>query len=95
MKKITRYTVEEAAAIIAADETLQEELEELKRFYEDGELDHDFEYGHFFNLIEDNSKIVIQWFDDNDNDHEIIVDSLSVAVVVIRDIEAADGNVKA
>lgn len=93
MKKINRYTVEEATAIIAADETLQEEFEELRPVYESGALDHGFEYGNFFNLAEDLNKLVVQWFDDSDNDYEIIVDSLSIAIVTIRDIEAAGGNI--
>ena len=94
MKKLNIYTIEEAAAIIATDKALQDEYNTLKPFYEDGELDHGFEYGNFFNLDGDRS-VVIQWLDDNDDSYEVIVDSLEVTVVVIRDIENANGNIQA
>lgn len=89
MKLIMQPTYEEAKAIIAADEDLKARVEELRADYESGQLDHGFECGNFFNLVEDESKVVIQWFDLDDHDFELIAESLEQAVVVIRDIEEA------
>jgi hypothetical protein len=89
MKNIIKvHTLEEAKAIIVADEQLTAEYEELKSEYENGDLDYGFEYGNFFSLIEDPSKVVIQYFDANDVAVELIVDSIEQAIVAIRDIEA-------
>ena len=94
MNALKLYTYTEAQNIINADEALQKAFNELKPYYERCELDHGFTYGNFFNCdnFADN-QIVIQWCDDNDNNHEVVVDSLEVLVVVIRDIEVACGNV--
>lgn len=89
MKTIKHYTKEEAKVIIATDKELATEYEELKSYYENGELDHGFEYGNFFNLVEDPTKVVIQYcYEDEDEAHELIVDSLEQAIVTIRDIVA-------
>ena len=47
MKTVARYTKEEAQAIIATNEQMQRELEDLKLYYEATALDHSFEYGNF------------------------------------------------
>ena len=97
MKTVTRYTKEEAQAIIAANEPMQRELEDLKLYYEATALDHSFEYGNFFNCPElKDNQIVIQWCgDDIDVYHELVVDSLEELVVVLNEIGAADGNISA
>ncbi len=87
------YTKQEAEKIIQADEKLLAEYNELLPDYEEGMLDNSFKYGNFFNLIEDESKVVIQWLKSETESAEIIVDSLETALVAIRDIEAAQGNV--
>lgn len=94
MKTINQYTKEEAKAIIAADRELTKEYKELKSYYDDGNLDHSFATDsvsiNFFNLIEDESKVVLQYcYEDEDYEaHELIADSLEQAIVAIRDIEA-------
>ena len=92
---LKKYSKEEAAAIINNDEDLTNTYKELVSDYEAGELDHSFECGNFFNLIEDESKIVIQWCAENidDEGREVIVDSLEAAVVTLRDIEEANGDI--
>lgn len=94
MKTLTRYTQEEAQAIIAADEQMQKELEDLKPFYEEGELDHGFDYGNFFNCDDlESNQVCIQWCGDGPDFHEHIVDSLEELVVALNEIERAQGNI--
>jgi hypothetical protein len=90
-----QYTKDEAIEIIAANKELTKEYEELKPYYDTGNLDHssstDSVSINFFNLIEDETKVVLQYCyeaDDYDKVHELIVDSLEQAIVVIRDLEA-------
>ena len=87
---VTKYSKDEAMNIIQADEALLAEYEELLPEYEDGMLDHSHEGINFFNLMEDESKVVIQWCISDDECTQVIVDSFEEAIVVIRDIEAAD-----
>ena len=95
MKTVIRYTKEEAQAIIAANEQMQRELEDLKPYYEEAALDHGFECGNFFSCPEiEDHQICIQWCgDDIDVYHELVVDSLEELVVTINEIEAASGNI--
>lgn len=104
MNKLRRYSKEQALEIINNDEELKEELEELKPHNDECEIDDSFEFGNFFNLCEDGQlykdKIVIQWLDNNNNDeafsehlHEVVTDSLEEAVVLLRDIEEAEGDI--
>ena len=95
MKTVNRYTQTEAQAIISANEQLQKELEELRPYYEDEALDHGFECGNFFNCPEiEDHQVCVQWCgDDIDDCHELIVDSLEELVVVLNEIEAANGNI--
>ena len=104
MDKLNHYTKEQALEIINNDEILKKELEELKPLSDECEIDDSFEYGNFFNLCEDGQlykdKIVIQWLDNNNNDvaftehlHEVVTDSLEEAVVLLRDIEEAEGDI--
>ena len=88
---VKTYTKEEARAIIEANDALLAEYESLLPDYEDGRIDHGFEYGNFFNSTEDESKIVIQWVISDTDSTELIVDSLEAAIVAIRDIEASEG----
>lgn len=76
--------------------------------HEDG-LDHSFDYGNFFSLYDpktdtvDKTKVVIQWCADDDmenedelfdfSSHEVIADSVEEAVVILRDIELAEGHI--
>jgi hypothetical protein len=88
-----QYTKDEAIEIIAADPELDADYRELKPFYDNGELDHssstDSVSCNFFNLIEDPTKVVIQYcYETEDYEaHELIVDSLEQAVVTLRDLE--------
>jgi hypothetical protein len=89
------YTKDEAIEIIAADPELDADYRELKPYYDTGNLDHssstDSVSINFFNLIEDETKVVLQYCyeaDDYNNVYELIVDSLEQAIVVIRDLEA-------
>ena len=95
MKTVTRYTKEEAQAIIAANEQLQRELEDLKPYYVAAALDHGFECGNFFSCPEiEDHQVCIQWCgDDIDVYYELIVDSLEELVVVLNEIGAAFGNI--
>lgn len=88
---VKTYTKDEARAIIEANDALLAEYESLLPDYEDGRIDHGFEYGNFFNSTEDESKIVIQWVISDTDSTELIVDSLEAAIVAIRDIEASEG----
>lgn len=97
MKKIKRYSQAEAREIIKDDYALQQEYERLKPSYDTGTLDHSFEYGNFFNSdLLTSDLVAIQWYaEDNDNTvYEIIVDSLESAVVTLRDIMLANGNLR-
>jgi len=105
MNKLRRYSKEQALEIINNDEELKEELEELKPRNDECEIDDSFEFGNFFNLYENGKvyedRIVIQWLDNNKDDeafdehlHEVVTDSLEEAVVLLRDIEEADGNLE-
>ena len=94
MKTLTRYTREEAKAIIAANEQMQRELEDLKAYYEDSTLDHGFDYGNFFNCDDlESTQVCIQWCGDTTAFNEVVVDSLEELVVVLNEIEAACGNI--
>lgn len=95
MKTLNRYTQAEAQAIISANEQLQKELEELRPYYEDEALDHGFTHGNFFNCDSiESTQVCIQWCgDDIDNYYEVVVDSLEELVVVLNEIEAANGNI--
>lgn len=107
MNKIKRYTKEEALKIINADEELKKELEEYKSL-DPEDLDYGFAHGNFFYLYDDDTdtltdKVVIQWLPESYDDllnidfqaHEVIADSLEEAVVILRDIEEAHGNIEA
>ena len=95
MKTLTRYTQKEAREIIAANEQMQRELEDLKDYYEEAALDHGFECGNFFSCPEiEDHQVCIQWCDDDiDVYHELVVDSLEELVVVLNEIERAHGNI--
>jgi hypothetical protein len=88
-----QYTKDEAIEIIAADPELDADYRELKSYYDRGELDHssstDSVSCNFFNLIEDPTKVVIQYcYETEDYEaYELIVDSLEQAVVTLRDLE--------
>lgn len=87
MKQIKQPTYNEAMDAINADKDLKTRVEELRADYESGQLDHGFAWGNFFNLAEDESKVVIQWLDPDDQNFELIADSIEQAVVAIRGIE--------
>ena len=91
-EKITRYSKADAEKLIASDASLTKDYEELLPYYEDGTLDHSFIHGNFFNLIEDETKVVIQWYDSSEIANEVIADSLEEAIVIIADIEKANGD---
>lgn len=94
MDTLKIYTRTEAQNIINADEALQNDFNELKPYYDRGDLDFDFNNGNFFTCDDlAATQIVIQWCDDNDNNHEVVVDSLEALVVTLRDIMVADGNI--
>jgi hypothetical protein len=87
------YTKDEALEIIAANPELDADYRELKPYYDNGDLDHSSETNsvscNFFNLIEDPTKVVIQYcyeYEDYEA-HELIVDSLEQAIVIIRDLD--------
>ncbi len=88
-----QYTKDEAIEIIAANPELDADYRELKSYYDNGDLDHssstDFVSCNFFNLIEDPTKVVIQYcYETEDYEaHELIVDSLEQAIVTIRDLD--------
>jgi hypothetical protein len=88
-----QYTKEEAIEIITAAPELDADYRELKPYYDRGELDHssatDSVSCNFFNLIEDPTKVVIQYcYETEDYEaYELIVDSLEQAVVTLRDLE--------
>ena len=104
--KVKRYTKEEALEIINNDEELKAELEEYKPLVGTEDLDYGFEHGNFFSFWDreadklDPEKICIQWLDSDSEDednleahsHEVIADSIEEAIVILRDIEAANGN---
>lgn len=105
MDKLNRYTKEQALEIINHDKFLKKRLEELKPLSDECEVDDSFEYGNFFNLYENGKvyedRIVIQWLDNNKDDevfsehlHEVVTDSLEEAVVLLSDIEEAEGNLE-
>ena len=93
MKTLTRYTQEEAQAIIAANEQMQREFADLHEYF--GALDHGFDYGNFFNCEDlKENQVCIQWCGDNIGEfHEVVVDSLEELVVALNEIEAACGNI--
>ena len=94
MKRLNTYTQVEAQAIISNNEQMQKELEELKPFYDDAELDHGFDYGNFFNCSDlKSTQVCIQWCGDTEEFHEVIVDSLEELIVTLNEIEAACGNI--
>ena len=88
-----QYTKDEALEIIAANPELDVDYRELKPYYDRGRLDHSSETNsvscNFFNLIEDPTKVVIQYcYEAEDYEaHELIVDSLEQAIVTIRDLD--------
>lgn len=101
MKKIKYYTLEEAQAIIATDETLKVGLEKLRPEYEDENryLDYGLEHANFATNIDDeDNTICIFWFKEDDvaleNEYSILVDTLEQAIVIVRDIEEAHGNIE-
>lgn len=95
IRTIKRYTNQEARAIVERDRALRKELDLLRPDYASAELDYGFEYGNFFNCPElKRNQVVIQWCDGNEGTHEYIADSLEIAVVVLRDIEVARGNLR-
>lgn len=101
MKKITYYTFEEANAIITDDEKLKADLEKLRPEYEDEDsyLDYGLEYVNFATNIDDEeNKISIFWYteDDVNFEHEyfVVTDTLEQAIVIIRDVEEAHGNIE-
>jgi hypothetical protein len=92
-------------ATLQAD--LKDMQKDVKK-YKDG-LDHGFEYGNYFSLYDpetnkvDKSKVVIQWCSDDEcaaDDttfdyaaHELVATSYEEAVVILRDIENANGKI--
>ena len=110
MNKVKRYTKEEALKIINADKDLKADYKEFKPLVGTEALDVGFEYGNFFSLYDskadiiDPEKIVIQWLDSGFNEddyldfdahaHEVIADNIEEALVILRDIEEADGNLE-
>jgi hypothetical protein len=94
-----QYTKDEAIEIIAADPELDADYRELKSYYDRGELDHssstDSVSCNFFNLIEDPTKVVIQYcYETEDYEaYELIVDSLEQAIITLSEIESARGNI--
>ena len=99
MKVLKTYAQAEALEIIQTDETLQNEYEELKPYYEKAALDHGFKCGNFFSCEDfEDTQVVIQWCDDADDENfqsfETVVDSLEQLVVTLRDIENEKGNIK-
>lgn len=95
IRTIRRYTNQEARDIVARDRALRKEFDLLRPDYADADLDYGFEYGNFFNCPELRpNQVVIQWCDGNDGTHEYIAESLEIAVVVLRDIEIARGNLR-
>ena len=94
LKTLTRYTKEEAKAIIAANEQMQREFDDLKDYYEDAALDHGFDYGNFFHgySLADN-QVCIQWCGDAPDFYEVVVESLEELVVALNEIDAAKGNI--
>lgn len=94
MKTVTHYTQAEAQAIIAANEQMQQELEDLKPYYENAALDHGFDYGNFFSCDDlKSNQVCIQWCGDSPDFHEHVVDSLEELVVVLNEIDTAHGNI--
>ena len=98
MEKIKYYTSPEALDIIIANTELRKQYDKLLPYHKNGELDHSFKYGNFFNLCnniyDNNPAIVIQWLDSNGDSNEVIVKTLDEAVVTIWDIERTSGNIK-
>lgn len=100
MKKIKYYTVEEAKAIIEADEKLRAGLERLRAEYEDEDswLDYGLEYVSFqTNIDDEEEKVYIFTHDDTDDTGssiDIVVDTLEQAILIVRDIEEAQGNIE-
>jgi hypothetical protein len=94
-----QYTKDEAIEIIAANPELDADYRELKSYYDRGELDHssstDSVSCNFFNLIEDPTKVVIQYcYETEDYEaYELIVDSLEQAIITLSEIESARGNI--
>jgi hypothetical protein len=98
MKKIKYYTVEEAKAIIEVDEKLKAGLEKLRPEYEDEEhqMDYGLEYCDFFSdwdSDEDYIPICIGW-ENAEDEYCIYVETLEQAIVIVRDIEKAQGNIE-
>ena len=104
MNKVKRYTKKEALKIINKDDQLKQELADLKPLAITGEIDHGFGYGNFFNKVGTKNKIVIQWLTSASmkakqlvlgvNMHEITVNNIEEALVVLRDIDEANGDLE-
>ena len=92
---IKQYTPEEAKAIIEADPDLKAEYERLLPAYEDSMIDEGDTYCNFHNAfdLEDN-QIVLQWMAEDDDFivHQVVVDSLEQAIVMVADINKAHGK---
>ena len=100
MKKIKYYTLDEAIAIINADEKLKAGFERLRSEYveEDSYMDYGLEYVNFCTNIDDeeNKVYIYSHIEDEDEEPaiEIVVDTLEQAIVIVRDIEESRGNIE-
>lgn len=90
---MNRYTKEEASKIIAANPEMKDVFNEFYDYYITGELDCSTDFTkscaiNCFNLIEDRSKVVIQYCKDEDDDaSEVVADSLEEAIVIMFELD--------
>ena len=84
---------EQALEIINNSQELTKDLKELKKDYENGEMDYGFGYGNFFNNDTNPKHDVIQWMD-GEKICEFIADSLEIAIVIIDKIEKGKGHLE-
>lgn len=98
MKKIKYYTLDEAKAIIAADEKLKAGLEKLRPEYEDEEnrMDYGLDCCDFFadwDSDEDYIPVCICW-ENGEDEYCIAIETLEQAILIVRDIEEAQGDIE-
>ena len=67
-------------------DTVNNNQDEFYGYYLNGDLDIGFEHGNAFNLVEDPTKVVVQWLDYNDVVHEEICDTYNDAMELIDNI---------
>ena len=90
---MNRYTKEEASKIITANPEMKEVFNEFYDYYITGDLDCSTDFTkncaiNCFNLIEDMSKVVIQYCKDEDDDaSEVIADSLEEAIAIMFELD--------